>query len=473
MIHGNGSNGLALAIVFSIGLIILSNAYVQADIESDMSDFFDSLGYTNVTDPGVYQSQSAGYYTAGSLYTRAPSKNYQLLSANLPSVRSGCGGIDLWGGSFSFINEDQLVAMLRNIGQNAVGFAFNLALSTISPKTEELVNKMQAYANSINAMNINSCEQAAAVVGGLWSKTDESQKQVCQAIGTSSGLFSDWAAARQGCGAAGQRSATLQSAREGQFSELIFDEGNIAWKALQKNDWTRNDVELAELIMNITGTIVIRRTGGDDEPIVPRYIPPSLSESDINVLMRGGVINGLRCADGTQENECLDLEGGEFTVSLGFSDRVADILLAIVNAILSDSELAPNGVEMGLLNATSLPVYKMLSVFSAYNPAMATQKATDYADIIAIDILFTYLQTVTDAAVHSSRVLQLPSDVMNAFREQADGQRRFIINKRETLLARAQRSIKMIEETQLIERTLISTLSPGLSASYNWSKMLQ
>ena len=457
-----------------ISLIVIATVNVtQADVESGMQDFFDSLGYSNVTAPGAYQGQSAGYYTAGSLYTRAPSKNYQLVSANLPSVRAGCGGIDLWGGSFSFINEDQLVAMLRNIGQNAVGFAFNLALSTISPKTEELVNKMQAYANSINSMNINSCEQAAAIVGGLWSKTDESQKQVCQSIGTSSGLFSDWAAARQGCGAQGQRTSTLQSGRGGELSELIFDEGNIAWKALKKNDWTRSDTELAELIMNVTGTIIVRRTGGDSDPIVSHYVPPSLSEADINVFMRGGVITGLRCVDGTDENQCLILDDGEFLIPAGFSDRVSDILISMVNAIQNDSALATNGIEVGLLNATSLPVYKMLSVFTAYNPAMATRKATDYSDIVATDILFTYLQTVSDAALHSSRVLQLPADVLNAFREQANEQRRFIANKREALLNRAERSIKLVEETMLIERTLISTLSPGLSGSYNWSKMLQ
>jgi conjugative transfer pilus assembly protein TraH len=133
-----------------VGLVvILTVEYAQADVESDMQDFFDSLGYTNITDPGAYQGQSAGYYSGGSLYTRAPSKNYQLVSVNLPSVRSGCGGIDLWGGSFSYVDESQLIAMLRNIGQNAIGFAFNLALSTISPKTEELVNKMQSYANEI------------------------------------------------------------------------------------------------------------------------------------------------------------------------------------------------------------------------------------------------------------------------------------------------------------------------------------
>jgi conjugative transfer pilus assembly protein TraH len=60
-------------------------------------------------------------YTGGSLFLRTPSRNYQLLSAAAPSLRGGCGGIDAFAGAFSFINVDQFVAMLRNIGQNAWG----------------------------------------------------------------------------------------------------------------------------------------------------------------------------------------------------------------------------------------------------------------------------------------------------------------------------------------------------------------
>ncbi len=446
---------------------------ISADITSDMADFFDTIGYTNLTNPSAYQSQAAGHYTAGSLYTRSPSKHYQLLSVNLPSARAGCGGIDLWGGAFSYINESQLVAMLRNIGQNAVGFAFNLALSTISPKTEELVNKMQAYANEINAMNINSCETAASLVGGLWPKTDEAQKQVCQSIGTSQGIFSDWAAARQGCGAEGQRTATLQAGKSGPFKELVFDQGNVAWRALKKNDWTRTDTELAELIMNITGTLVLRRSGGDDAPLVPQFVPPVIDESGLNAFMWGGQIRGLRCSDGTEEDQCLVLNHGVFAVTKGFAERVAEILDRVVNAILADVSLSPNGEEIGLLNATSLPVYKMLNVFTAYNPGMAAQKAKDYADIIATDILFNYLQTVIGAALNSSQVLQLPAEVLADFRNQVMAQRYLIADKREEMLSRAERSIQMIEETMVIERTLLSTLSPGLAGSYNWAKMLQ
>jgi len=41
--------------------------------------------------------------------------------------------IDAFAGAFSFIDSDQLVAFARAVAQNAAGFAFELALETISP----------------------------------------------------------------------------------------------------------------------------------------------------------------------------------------------------------------------------------------------------------------------------------------------------------------------------------------------------
>ena len=44
-------------------------------------------------------------YTGGSLMMRAPGRNYPLATVQLPSLRAGCGGIDIYGGAFSFINK--------------------------------------------------------------------------------------------------------------------------------------------------------------------------------------------------------------------------------------------------------------------------------------------------------------------------------------------------------------------------------
>ena len=59
----------------------------------------------------------------------------------------------------------------------------------------------------MNNLSINSCEMAQGLVGGVWPKGDLADKAICEAIGNSEGIFTDYAAAKHGCGT--QRPARL------------------------------------------------------------------------------------------------------------------------------------------------------------------------------------------------------------------------------------------------------------------------
>jgi conjugative transfer pilus assembly protein TraH len=49
----------------------------------------------------------------------------------MPSVKAGCGGIDIFTGGFSFINTDQIVAAMK-AAANGAAFVFDLAINAIS-----------------------------------------------------------------------------------------------------------------------------------------------------------------------------------------------------------------------------------------------------------------------------------------------------------------------------------------------------
>ena len=113
---------------------ILMNATIpaRADVLSEMNRFWQGAA-VNVTGPTAFDGQASGHWTLGNLYLRAPVRSEQVATVSLPSFRAGCGGIDAFAGAFSFINSDQLIAFGRAVAQNAAGFAFELALETISP----------------------------------------------------------------------------------------------------------------------------------------------------------------------------------------------------------------------------------------------------------------------------------------------------------------------------------------------------
>ena len=85
------------------------------------------------------------------------------------------------------------------IGANAVGYAFKLALQSISPDIDKLLTELQDQINKINAMNINSCEAAQALVNGLVGEYDSSVQSGCANISQYLGSVSDRAEARMTC----------------------------------------------------------------------------------------------------------------------------------------------------------------------------------------------------------------------------------------------------------------------------------
>ena len=74
----------------------------------NINDLFKSMS-TNITPPNNYRDQAAGYYSGGGFAMRTKSGSFQPFSLTAPSFKAGCGGIDMYMGSFSMISSDQLV----------------------------------------------------------------------------------------------------------------------------------------------------------------------------------------------------------------------------------------------------------------------------------------------------------------------------------------------------------------------------
>ena len=315
------------AAAFALALALLATLPVRADVLSEMESFWRGAA-VNTTGPTAFQGQASGHWTLGNLYLRAPVRSEQIATVNLPSFRAGCGGIDAFAGAFSFINSDQLIAFGRAVAQNAAGFAFELALETISPVIAETMSKLRALAQWVNSQNLNSCETAQALVGAVWSKNDRASASICAAIGASQGIFADYAAAKHGCGADGRRNSTLAAA-SGPMADQVPVNVNYAWKAVQASSFLSADTGLAEFAMSVSGTVIVTAPTSDGDASGPRVRilqPLILDRRVTEVLMEGGgALPVYRCDTPT---DCLNPTLGAVNVPAdrGFRARVADLL---------------------------------------------------------------------------------------------------------------------------------------------------
>ena len=251
----------------------------EAGIGEEMNRMFGDM--TNVSEPGVYETQRRGVIAGGSVRNRSKIMTENPVSLTLPSVRAGCGGIDLFGGSLSFINGDQFIELLRSIASNAKGYAFQIALSSMCEKCSQYMETLQKKVQALNQYFGNSCQLAQGAVNDTLSAFGQKGLTDASLLSAAEGTADLFPAASKADG-------------------KIF--GNILWKSLRKSgaaDWfTGGDTELLEEIMSITGTVIVSDSGGDEPDVAE--LPGGLI--GIEDLLFGGTVSVYRC---DSADECL------------------------------------------------------------------------------------------------------------------------------------------------------------------------
>ncbi|HRK11012.1 MAG TPA: conjugal transfer protein TraH [Thauera sp.] len=370
----------------------------RADVSQSMQDWFNDIGaYGNVTGANAYRGQTMNFYTGGSLYMRTPVRNYPLASITPPSFRAGCGGIDLYAGSFSFINKDQFVALLRNIGNNAIGAAFNMALCSMSPDLCDLLKYLQDQVSKMNNLNINSCQAAEGIVTAAGSLlTDRTQEKEGKTAGASLNLFGDvfesWDEWKKSRVTARNIRTAARNASAG-YREL-FEPGNVVWRSLSRVSGVSDETK--ELLMSLTGTIIVTPPGENgDEKARWTYLPGGKLTFRQFVGDGGSTtvtLPGLKC--GVDAAECMSPTFSEsaFTVT-PFSRQVRIRIAAMRDKIVNRDASGQSNLDTALIGTSSLPVWKMLAVSSSIPGG--DRITEDYAQLIAVDVAYAYFTNLS------------------------------------------------------------------------------
>ncbi|CAH1538230.1 Conjugal transfer protein TraH [Vibrio jasicida] len=378
-------------------------------VSGSLDSFFNGLGYhTNVSNPNAYKGQAANYYNGGSLFVRSPIKNAQLVSATIPSVKMGCGGIDAFMGGFSHINSDQLVQFGKAVVSNSVPFAVDLSLQTWAPQIKQIRDNLQSIADKWLNQSINSCETAQAAVGALAGAFGNAQtkKHICATMGTHNNAFSDWVAAQQECGVGGQSNTQLARARnEAALEDVTKTNHNIVWSATLKNSFLSSDTALAEFLMSLSGTYIYDATGK------PRYYASLLADNNnlIQSLLDGGRISYYKC-DNTNIKQCLKLTERTLTLSSdkGLQSRIRQTLEQLYTALVNDRALTDQ--QKSFLEYTETP---LLAVFTSAARDNRLPNFAAYSRVVSIELLNRYLKDMLNLVQTSLGNTQVdPRDVL-------------------------------------------------------------
>lgn len=214
-----------LSVFIGVGLLVTSTMAI-----ANLQQSLDSMFMSNTTQPGTYNSQTRTGFIGGGLTLRTPIKQLNLATFDPPRMSAGCGGLDLYGGSFSFINSAQLTALLRMIMNNATGLMFQSAMNAICPSCASILTDFQKKIQDMNAAMGNTCAIANMALdtlhapGAEHTKAEETENN----IQTAWNGATDWFTAKSQSSVA-KNTAAITNENEDPTA------GNLTWKALLRS----------------------------------------------------------------------------------------------------------------------------------------------------------------------------------------------------------------------------------------------
>lgn len=337
---------------------------ISYDTHASLESMFRSLGAgVNVNSAGSYKDQSAGYYTAGGFSMRTKNNTINPINVSLPKIHAGCGGIDAYLGSLSFVSADKMVALLKGLGQKAATYAFQLGLKTMAPQIEGLLSQLQKIAMEMNNFLVEDCRMVESAFASILPKDSAMGQHACADVMQHQGE-NDWFSAKESCKSFDKQKRSHEDLKKKNPDQLIGDY-NLVWKAAKKASISKVE---AERIMTLVGSVISReeRPDGGGDPMYRTVFLSPLADSteQLDGYLKGGKIEQFSCDLG---DECLRPSKKDITIT--DEDSLIGRTRSMVNTMRTKYQLkqAFSSDERKFLDVVGekIPLYKYIQLSTA------------------------------------------------------------------------------------------------------------
>lgn len=418
---------ITLMLALSLGLALPATTSIAAGSDW-MNDYFNSAGAAmNITPSAVYESQGQTTMALGGFSYRAPQRATNLFSFSPPGYKAGCGGIDAWLGAYGFVNMDAFVNALRNIGQNAVGYFFQLALKTMAPEIDGLLTDLSKTMNQLNQFQIGSCQAIKQYVGTTPDTRNMDMEQRAQVFGSAlTGSYGSFFNAKEdtqtspaNTKAAYDAACTVNAALclDSAGKPVLKSDFNLVYDALERaGGYSKEEIEL---YISLFGTITFLRNSSDiASGFTTEYFKPTITWEDFLGPLSG--THTMRVRECPSGSDCLPYasatDEGTPRTTVGMTAIVYEQLNKLKDAIVTRTALTdPKALQV--IAMTSTPIYQMIaqSIHSGRGSTIVADRIIDgFSEAIATEIAFRQMQDISrevDDALNKTKTVSVKADV--------------------------------------------------------------
>jgi hypothetical protein len=370
----------------------------------------------------------------GGIRIRWEDQTYALVNAVPPSLKMGCGGIDINLGSLGLLNFDQFGKLFEALmGPAGVMFAAQLALSALCPQCAQVLQQLMNLANQLNQMQISKCGavQLAGALGnavGRWvhdkilgGSTDAWVKSFDQAV-------ESWAKQLEVL-----NQQIFKYCPNGKCGLALMLKGSCIVEEAVKETTVANFLgldsrSLAAVVRGYLGDVCFsgKKDLSDMFSGVPQEPVPYIAKwggdpqafitwiAGINVSGDGGNITGLSCVGSFSTPEKFPFLNVDNSGKINFQDYPVSINTTICQAAKQLVDRVFNAVESrqplsaedkALLSALPVGVFKLINYGSVYSGFLAGIK-DDLAYYVAEEAAIGLLQKLNQKVAEWTVVYQ-------------------------------------------------------------------
>lgn len=326
--------------------------------------------FANVTAPNVVSNQFRGAISGGGVYIRSPITSINLISMDPPRFSAGCGGIDAFSGSFSWISSDKLTQFIRSTAQNAAPLAFKMAIDANFPQLGAVLDKFQNMAQMMNDTNMSSCQMARGLMDNVKMPSSDILKDLSSSVNAGLGTALAWT---DDYSKGIEKFKTNPTAELKKVQAVVLSDGSTAapaeiagnqtWEQLIKKANKGMTFQFADdpnmtmqLLMSLIGTRAYLPGSTDEaEPKLENFVPtltlanlfrpPLDSNGKRSVLIH-------KCSGGDYL-KCKEITTGERFITTGLIGHIKSKMYGASLNDESDTEVKDGSILGNIINCTS------------------------------------------------------------------------------------------------------------------------
>ena len=370
--------------------------------------------------PAYFEGQKRGYFTAGSFSARMSMPDDYLFTVQKPKLKSGCGGIDLFLGGFSFLNADYLVKKLQRIMTAAPAVAFTIALNTIAPEINQEMSKFSSMTDQLNKLQLDDCKAATTIatvaVDELQGKGDDVNKAVSD-FSQSAGLYDLYKKFSEDVSSNGGTPTSAQNYLQGCSADIqnLFGTSGFLLDKIAAMYYTDIN-DFVPGIRAYVGDVAVMVDSNTGMPDI-KYTPPSCGDQAFDV---DSFVNGkMKIMKTTSTNpptaSCSAATDSNSNISMWVQDSMQTISDKIQN------HQPFTNTDKNFINVGPVPVYSALLNAVAVDPsaggAVAGTLQDTMARVYAYQITWDLLHKASDIVMklrHMSQANQYGANGQSA-----------------------------------------------------------